>query len=415
MQSPTGLTSPALIAHVDYLVGGLRIGLHDGSTTPGPRSHIVGVVDAMRARGLATRLFVASEQPLLRRFARMPEGAAAGGAGRRMLGDAVRLLACLWTLVRVNLWSADSRADVVYERAAVLQCPGLAHRRRRAAVYVVESNGIFSRETASDRHALASPRLAAAIERRVYRTADVVVVVSEHLRDELCAFTAMPPDKVIVVPNAVRDDVFSVPRRPNDTRRVVGFSGSLVPWQRLELLLEGVAQTDDPIDVEILGDGPELQPLRALARELAIEQRVQFLGRIDHDAAIQRMASWTAGYAAHAASSSGSMYHSPLKLYEYAGLGLTLIATDTADARLLAGDGVEVIVIDGDAAAVARALHEHARRPPRTPADLAALRHHLCDLHSWSARVDGLLKCVQASAEALRMSQSPSQPAIEPS
>jgi glycosyltransferase involved in cell wall biosynthesis len=386
---------------VDYVVGGLRISLADTSTTPGPRSHITGVVTALRALGIDTRLFLASSQPLLGGFARMPEGSAAGGALRRALGDVVRVLACAWTAVQVWRWSTGSCADIVYERAAVVQCPGLAHRRRRQALYIVESNGIFSRETACDRQALASTKLATLIERRVYRAADLVVVVSEHLRDEVCSFAGLEPARVVVVPNGVRDDAFTMARRSSQQTRLVGFAGALVPWQRLDLLVRGAALVGEGVDVEILGDGPELASLRELADQLGITHRVHFLGRVGHDAALERMAAWSAGYAAHAASSSETMYHSPLKLYEYASLGLDLIATRTPDADLLERDGVRVLRFDGDEHSVADALRRHLSELPRPAADVVGLRAHLRDRHSWSARVEQILKRAREHAESM--------------
>ncbi len=378
--------------HIDYLVGGLRIGLDATSHTPGPRSHILGVVSALRSRGVETRLFLASSQPMLRRFARMPEGSAAGGRAWRTVGDVVRVLACAWSLLMIRRWSRESAAEVVYERAAVMQCLGLGHRRRRTSLYVVESNGIFSRETAADRHALGSTRVAAAFERLVYRKADLVVVVSEHLRAEVCSFARIPASKVSVIPNGVRDDVFTMPRQTTPGRRVVGFAGSLVPWQRLDLLVAGAARVHGDLEIEVIGDGPELGRLRSIARQTGAGDRVAFLGRQNHEQTLRRMAGWTAGYAAHAATSSDLMYHSPLKLYEYAGLGLDLIVARTPDAELLMDAGLRVAFIDDDAESVAAALRQHLDAPAPTAGELARIRAHLQQRHSWSARVDDLLE-----------------------
>lgn len=259
---------------VDYLVGGLRISLTDASTTPGPRSHVAGTVSALAALGVPVRVFLAGAQPLMSRFAALP----AGSGGGSVLGDVTRVLAGVWSLCRVALWSRPSRATVVYERAAVLQSLGLAHRRRRTAVYVVECNGILCRETARDRGALgrAAP-LAAAVERLTYRRADLVVVVSGALRAELRAFAGVPEDRVLVVPNAVPALALALPRPARPAAPTVGFAGSLAAWQRVDLLLRAVAQVPG-VRVEVLGEGPQLAALRALADALGLAPRVCFAG-----------------------------------------------------------------------------------------------------------------------------------------
>lgn len=378
---------------LDYLVGGLRVSLAPDSLTPGPRSHITGIVQALNAHGVSTRLFVVSEQPFLRRFAWLREGTGAGGLGRRLAGDAVRLLACAWSAILMLAWSRGSRADIVYERAAVLQYLGLFHRRRRHGVYVVESNGIFTRETAADRQALGSTRLAAWIERRVYRGADLVVAVSSHLRDEVCSFAGIDADRVLVLPNAIPDAAFAVDRRVAPGHApLVGFAGSLVPWQRLDLLIRAAASVEHDVRVEILGDGPELPRLQTMAEELGAADRVTFLGPRAHEETLACMAGWTAGYASHVATSSDSMYHSPLKLYEYAGLGLALIATRTRDAEELSRDGVRVHFVDGQSeASVRKALTELVTSPLPDEASVQRVRETLRLRHSWTSRVRTLM------------------------
>lgn len=395
-------------SELDYLIGGLRISLSPASTTPGPRSHVLGVLDGLHGHGVRTRLFLASAQPLLGRFAGMPEGSGAGGRVQRVVSDVVRVLACLWSMLRVRLWSRGSTADVVYERAAVLQCLGIAHTRRSSALYVVESNGIFSRETAQDRQALASTRLAAALERLVYRQADLLVVVSGQLQQEVCAFAGVPDSKVLVVPNAVPDAAFTMPRPLRPATATVGFAGSLVPWQRVDLLLRAVAQVPE-VRVEVIGDGPQLEGLRKMATELGLNGRAEFLGRLEHDVALQRMAGWTAGYAGHVASSSASMYHSPLKVYEYAGLGLDLVSTRTSDSEQLARDGVRVHYIEGDEASVASAVQGHAGDPRPDDEEIADVRRRLRERHSWSARVRPLLDRLALERQA---SQRPARGAV---
>lgn len=54
--------------------------------------------------------------------------------------------------------------------------------------------------------------------------------------------------------------------------------------KRIELLLDGLKNSDSNLDVLISSDGPERGNLEALAKRLGLVDRVRFLGRVsDHD------------------------------------------------------------------------------------------------------------------------------------
>jgi glycosyltransferase involved in cell wall biosynthesis len=62
---------------------------------------------------------------------------------------------------------------------------------------------------------------------------------------------------------------------------VVGTAAILKPWKRVDRLLRAAAAADVPgLEVLVLGDGPELGRLRALAGRLGIAERVRFAGRV---------------------------------------------------------------------------------------------------------------------------------------
>lgn len=113
------------------------------------------------------------------------------------------------------------------------------------------------------------------------------------------------------------------------------------------------------------------------------------------------MAGWTAGYAGHTASSSAAMYHSPLKVYEYAALGLDVLGTRSDDLDALAAAGVPVHVLDGDLASVVRAVRQHAEARPRSDEEVAAVRARLAARHTWDARAAALLAALPTPRAAL--------------
>lgn len=343
-------TEGTATGRVDYLVGGVRIRLDGASTTPGPTAHIKGFTGGLGALGLHAQVVLASDLTIALPVAGLAEGSAQGKSSAQVLiADLYRLAVAAAALINVARGSRRTPPPtLIYERVAVLQCMNWGHRWRRRVPVVVESNGIMSRETAEDRGALRLRRVAGWMERRVYRRADLVVAVSESLREEVVRFAGIPEARTIVVRNAIPDGVLARPV-PNSSSHPdapirIGFVGTVVDWQQLDLLIEAVAQAPraGKYLIDVIGDGPALPGVRATTDRLGLSSVVRFHGRLDH-AAVERLASdWSYGYAGHKATSSTTMYHSPLKVWEYAGAGAGLITTSSEDARYLASAGVPV-------------------------------------------------------------------------
>lgn len=380
-----------------YLVGGLRISIETSSSTPGPRSHIVNFITALQNLGQDPQIFVASEQKGLTRFARVGEGAAQTASPARLLAmDLIRLSAASIASATLYVQTRRASADIIYERASVLQSLSSFHRSRRRAIRVIESNGIMSRETAADRNALGSPRLAELIERRSYRSAHLVVAVSDALAEEIVRFAGIDRRRILTLPNAIPAATMAVTLAPATKRVTIGFAGAVVAWQHLDRLIWAVANENarranaNRIGIEILGDGPELHRLQRLAHDLRCP--LTTLGRVPTTEVYQRMATWSAGYAGHQQSSSRDMYHSPLKLYEYAGFALPTICTPSADAHLLMRDGLPSLIVETDehlALAVASIRPIYLKQ-----SDRQSLRERLYAIHSWEARAQVFLDAV---------------------
>ena len=135
--------------------------------------------------------------------------------------------------------------------------------------------------------------LDAMYETEAARLADRVICITGGLRDEMVA-RGIPAEKITIVPNAVDVDRFASAPNDDSVRRglgwtdkcVLGFVGSLTFYEGLDLLLEAVEQASNESATElavlIVGDGPMLQPLKALASELGLDDRCHFAGRVPH-------------------------------------------------------------------------------------------------------------------------------------
>jgi glycosyltransferase involved in cell wall biosynthesis len=78
-------------------------------------------------------------------------------------------------------------------------------------------------------------------------------------------------------------DVQRVLERPPIPAPQLLYAGRLIPEKRLDLLLRAIALLPPPegvVQLGIVGDGTERTALEALRRELGLEQRVRFYGRL---------------------------------------------------------------------------------------------------------------------------------------
>lgn len=121
---------------------------------------------------------------------------------------------------------------------------------------------------------------------QTYTDSVACIAVSRALQRKMEVMAVRP---VTVVPNILPDymqcELDRLQKRPSE--EFTFFScGNLVPGKRFDLLLKAYAALPPGVReksrLQIAGEGPERQALEALAKRLRIEQKVDFLGRIDN-------------------------------------------------------------------------------------------------------------------------------------
>ena len=121
-----------------------------------------------------------------------------------------------------------------------------------------------------------------------------VITLTEGLRDEMVK-RGVDRDKIVLVPNGVDSSRF-VPRDPDEALRaelgigdrlVIGYIGSIVPYEGLDDLIDAVAvlrETHrDGFRVLIIGDGKSLAELREQSANLGLDDYILFTGRVPHE------------------------------------------------------------------------------------------------------------------------------------
>ena len=133
-------------------------------------------------------------------------------------------------------------------------------------------------------------------ERFLYRRAARVMGVSRGLAEEAAAIFGVPSNKVLSIPNPRRSREASLEIAPEhealfDKPVVLGV-GRLAPQKDFRMLIRAFARiaAERDLNLVILGKGPDLDALKAEAKELGVETRVFFPGFVGNPEAYMRRA-----------------------------------------------------------------------------------------------------------------------------
>lgn len=170
---------------------------------------------------------------------------------------------------------------------------GLRAAKRLGVPFVYEMRGLEDLMKTSanpDFSETSDYRYMVALENHIVANADLTFVITEALRQEMIA-RGGPPDRIRVLPNGVLN-ADAEPLPPDlqlkaqlglGGRTVIGYAGSLVHYEGIDLLLQAVDELRrerDDFAVVIVGDGNYFATLKEIADDLDLNDVVTFTGRV---------------------------------------------------------------------------------------------------------------------------------------
>jgi glycosyltransferase involved in cell wall biosynthesis len=371
--------------------------------------HIRGIVQALRELGhdVAVMSFPGADPE------REERAATANGRGRvasmvtRLPGivfEVFELLYNVVTLFRMTRAWRGAPPALVYERYSLFLFATVWLARRRGIPLVLEIND----SALVDRvRPLVMTRLARRIEGWCLRQASGLVFISTYFLDTARrAYGDIAPS--VVSPNAVdlprfdpsRFDVDALRAERGLTGRVVcGHIGAFAHWHGVDGFVEAIAGrlADVPeLALVFVGDGKTLPAVRELIDARGLSDRVLLPGRVPHD----EVAGWIACMD-YAVLPNSNAYGSPMKLFEFMGMGVAVVAPDYAPVAEVIDDGrTGWLFPRGDAAACVERVLTLARRAAERQRVGNAARAYIASERQWRNNAEQLLTLVPAGAVA---------------
>ncbi|MCF6192032.1 MAG: glycosyltransferase, partial [Candidatus Hydrothermae bacterium] len=223
------------VRSVAYLSGAPRVSTRPDASATGPRAHVLSFIHALERLGWNVITYIVGDR-VPKRWVVKESRALFGGYGlKTWVADGIRMALSVYHLLWVR--KRIGKVAWVYERMGLFQALGWPFKRA-GVPWVLEVNARFSVEERGEK-TFGSQRLVERWETWLFHQADLLVVVSNVLRDALVEIGS-PTDKILVLPNAV--DVHRY--NPNHVRPIrifsqptVGFVGTMYPWQGLDRLI----------------------------------------------------------------------------------------------------------------------------------------------------------------------------------
>jgi glycosyltransferase involved in cell wall biosynthesis len=244
----------------------------------------------------------------------------------------------------------------------------------------------FAPELFADRHGSKQvERILQLIERVATRFADAVVSSSDSYQRALEA-RGVPSDKITVVLNSLDERLLpSESLQPEREGFRVVYHGTVTPHYGLELLAEAaarVARTEPSLQIEIYGDGDAVEHVRSKAAELGVADRFYMSGRFLPLADVLRLVRGARAGVICNLPTEWAATAMPTKLFEYALLGVPIVAADLPVIREYFSPDEVLFFAPGSADSLAEALAQVASDPDAAEAraEAALLRY---DEYRW--------------------------------
>jgi len=291
-----------------------------------------------------------------------------------------------WKLSRVL---SARRFDVIHAHHVEGLLVALPPRLRYRMPLVYDAHTMLAAELPSYATGLTRSVFAALggwLDGALPRRADHVVAVTPDIRERLVKAHGLQPDRITVVTNGVETGCFRVdtPSEQDGSVRLI-YSGTLAPYQNIDLLLEAFARARQVRrDLRLcFSVSSSFEPYEGVARRLGVREAIEVLADGFGELPLRLAAS------AIAVLPRTSCPGIPQKLLNYMAAGKAIVAS-AGSAKVLEHERTGLVVADGDAGGFAAALLRLANDPELGRALGRAARETVEREFSWEGAAERL-------------------------
>jgi glycosyltransferase involved in cell wall biosynthesis len=383
-----------------FLSGGPLISTRPDAKTIAARAHILGLIRAFERLGWEVEPFIVGDRVPRRLVTVSPKQSTMRRFLLALAADLI--LPVLGVTNAQRAWrELGERVDCVYERYYPFNAMGWAFKRR-GVPWILETNVPFFYEAQANKTNVMLSGLAGRLEIATYKKCDVLVCVSETLKEIVVRKAGIPSEKIVVIPNGVDTTVFNPetcePKRIFD-EFTVGYVGGVHPRQGLEPLIEALSELraeGSEISLVVVGGGIMQAACEALARQLGVLEHVAFVGRVRWQEVPRFIAGFDLAYSGQVRMYEREMYNSPLKLYEYMAMAKPVVASDFEDARrVVRNEETGFLFQPGNKEDLERALRRAYELRDELPRMGAKAREEVVSAHDWLVRVRDIISAVE--------------------
>lgn len=201
----------------------------------------------------------------------------------RLISTALMKCGYKSAVVKTNQMSCG---QVAVSITSQLRCSGIQ-------TGLIARGGYLWSQMEAYKHGPASPqaRHAGSIEHALLTHANVLVGTTPAMVQDLSWRYHVEPSRCMVIPNYTLAGEGNPPCAEEREPGLVLYAGQLIDRKRVDVLIEAMSQLEPEMKarttLEIVGDGPMLESLKALAA--ASGAQIRFMGRLTHQALLERM------------------------------------------------------------------------------------------------------------------------------
>jgi glycosyltransferase involved in cell wall biosynthesis len=307
--------------------------------------------------------------------------------------------------------TAGGLLSFIYQRYSLNNFSGARLAVERRVPFVLEYNGSeiwMSRNWGSP---LQYEALSEKIEFANLEIADLVVVVSQPMADELVG-RGVDAAKILVNPNGVEPERYSPAIDGSAVREryglhgkiVIGFIGTFGPWHGAEVLARAFGVLIDRYprlrsDVRLLmiGDGVKMPEVKDALSRGGVSDLAVLTGIVAQADGPSYLAACDILASPHVANADGTpFFGSPTKLFEYMAMGKAIVASDLDQVgEILEHGRAAQMAIPGDIETLVEGLRLLIDDPARREQLGAEARRLAVERHSWRQHTRRIIEALR--------------------